>query len=138
MRFLSALTEAFDTIIEDRHPGLIEHRLIPCACRNRDGRRCSHAFLRELLRSLDPKNEKNWGALSPISRPEDRRIIYLWPDHVRGLEYPVRRHPAPGRRQVTPARTRVWGRVPEVGMDAPTSGTSTDVTRGPEPMGLAL
>jgi internalin A len=44
--------------------------------------------LQSMLRALDPGNEKNWGALSPASRPEDRRIIYLCPEHLRELDYP--------------------------------------------------
>jgi hypothetical protein len=40
------------------------------------------------LRALDRDNEKNWGDLSPVSRPEDRRIIYLCPRHVHELDYP--------------------------------------------------
>jgi hypothetical protein len=30
----------------------------------------------------------HWGGLSPVSRPEDRRIIYLCPAHTRELDYP--------------------------------------------------
>ncbi|MFD0631943.1 COR domain-containing protein [Catenulispora yoronensis] len=58
VRFLSVLTEAFDNIVEDRYPGLVEQRLIPCACPGVDGAGCSHAFgLDELLAEatdLDP------------------------------------------------------------------------------------
>lgn len=43
--------------------------------------------LRDMLHALDPDNDKNGGALSPISRPEDRRIIYLCPQYVRELDY---------------------------------------------------
>lgn len=49
VRFLSVLTEAFDNIVEDRYPGLIEQRLIPCACQAHDGGRCTHAFTLEEL-----------------------------------------------------------------------------------------
>lgn len=38
------------------------------------------------LRTLDP--EMKWGGLSPVSRPEDRRIIYLCAAHTRELDYP--------------------------------------------------
>jgi hypothetical protein len=44
--------------------------------------------VRDMLRALDPANEKNWGGLSPVSRPEDRRIIYLCPKHIHELDYP--------------------------------------------------
>jgi internalin A len=49
VRFLSVLTEAFDNIIEDRYPGLIEQRLIPCACQDAAGGHCSHAFALKAL-----------------------------------------------------------------------------------------
>jgi hypothetical protein len=38
--------------------------------------------LHDMLRALDPDNEKNWGRLSPVSRPEDLRTIYLCPHHI--------------------------------------------------------
>lgn len=44
VRFLSVLTEAFNNIINDRYPGLVEKRLIPCACQDGAGQRCDHAF----------------------------------------------------------------------------------------------
>jgi internalin A len=44
--------------------------------------------LRDMLLALDPDNEKNWGRLSPVSRPEDLRTIYLCPRHIHELEYP--------------------------------------------------
>lgn len=44
VRFLSVLTEAFNNIINDRYPGLVEKRLIPCACQDGVGGRCEHAF----------------------------------------------------------------------------------------------
>ena len=44
--------------------------------------------LRDMLHALDPDNKKNWGGLSPISRPEDRRITYLCPHHLHELDYP--------------------------------------------------
>ena len=46
--------------------------------------------LRDMLRALDPDNEKNWGRLSPVSRPEDRRTIYLCPHHTYDLDYPYK------------------------------------------------
>ncbi len=42
--------------------------------------------LRALLAVLDP--EKHWGGLSPASRPEDRRTLYLCPHHIHELDYP--------------------------------------------------
>ena len=44
--------------------------------------------LKDMLRALDPDNEKNWGRLSPVTRPEDLRTIYLCPRHIRDLDYP--------------------------------------------------
>jgi hypothetical protein len=44
--------------------------------------------LHDMLRSLDPHNEKNWGRLSPFTRPEDLRTIYLCPHHIHDFDYP--------------------------------------------------
>jgi hypothetical protein len=44
--------------------------------------------LHDMLRALDPDNEKNWGRLSPVTRPEDLRTIYLCSRHIRDLDYP--------------------------------------------------
>ena len=44
--------------------------------------------LRYMLQSLDP--EEKWGRLSPVSRPEDQRIIYLCQRHIRELAYPYK------------------------------------------------
>jgi hypothetical protein len=49
--------------------------------------------LHDMLRALDPDNEKNWGQLSPVVRPEDLRTIYLCPEHTHDFDYPYR--PAP-------------------------------------------
>jgi hypothetical protein len=40
------------------------------------------------FRALDPDNEKNWGRLSPVTRPEDLRTIYLCPRHTHDFDYP--------------------------------------------------
>lgn len=50
--------------------------------------------LRDMLHALDPDNEKNWGGLSPVTRPEGLRIIYLCPHHIHDLDYP---YTAPAR-----------------------------------------
>jgi len=44
--------------------------------------------LHDMLRALDPENKKNWGGLSPVTRPEDLRTIYLCPRHTRDFDYP--------------------------------------------------
>lgn len=44
--------------------------------------------LYDMLLALDPDNEKNWGRLSPVSRPEDLRTIYLCPGHINDFDYP--------------------------------------------------
>jgi hypothetical protein len=46
--------------------------------------------LRDMLHALDPDNEKNWGRLSPVTRPEDLRTIYLCPGHIHDFDYPYR------------------------------------------------
>jgi hypothetical protein len=55
VRFLSVLAEAFEDILERRYPGLIEQRLVPCACSETPAARCGHLFpLDELvLEALD-------------------------------------------------------------------------------------
>ena len=49
VRFLSVLGEAFDSIIEDRYPTLVEQILIPCACTDASGGGCTHAFTLKAL-----------------------------------------------------------------------------------------
>ena len=44
--------------------------------------------LSDMLKALDPDNEKNWGRLSPVTRPEDLRTIYLCPHHIHDFDYP--------------------------------------------------
>lgn len=44
--------------------------------------------LLDTLLALDPDNEKNWGRLSPVTRPEDLRTIYLCPHHIHDFAYP--------------------------------------------------
>jgi internalin A len=52
--------------------------------------------LHDMLRALDPDNEKNWGRLSPVPRPEDLRTIYLCPRHIHDFNYPyTATHPTP-------------------------------------------
>ena len=46
--------------------------------------------LHDMFRALDPDNEKNWGGLSPVIRPEDLRTIYLCPRHIHDFDYPYR------------------------------------------------
>ena len=48
--------------------------------------------LRAALLTLDPT--ESWGGLSPVARPEDRRIVYLCRQHARWLEYPYLEQPA--------------------------------------------
>jgi hypothetical protein len=45
-------------------------------------------ILRAALTKLDPS--RVWGDLSPVERPEDRRIVYLCRQHIRALDYPYR------------------------------------------------
>lgn len=44
VRFLSVLAEAFEQILEQRYPGLLEQRLVPCICTPRTSRVCRHLF----------------------------------------------------------------------------------------------
>lgn len=44
--------------------------------------------LHQALEALESKHHKNWGGLAPVSRPEDRRIIYLGREHQSELHYP--------------------------------------------------
>ena len=49
--------------------------------------------LREVLNRLESEHHKNWGGLSPVSRPEDRRVVYLCPEHMAELDYPYTTNP---------------------------------------------
>jgi hypothetical protein len=42
--------------------------------------------LKHALTELDPL--QHWGGLSPVERPEDRRVVYLCREHVRTLQFP--------------------------------------------------
>jgi hypothetical protein len=42
--------------------------------------------LRQAMTHLDP--QQIWGGLSPVERPEDRRVVYLCREHVRSLQFP--------------------------------------------------
>ena len=53
--------------------------------------------LRDMLHALDPDNKKNWGRLSPITRPEDLRTIYLCPRHIHDFDYPYAASGSPAR-----------------------------------------
>jgi internalin A len=85
VRFLSVLTEAFDTIIEARYPGLVEARLVPCACQDAvGGRTCTHAFTLEELLAEATANEPD--ADHKVRCPKTRRKIEaaLMLDGLRG------------------------------------------------------
>jgi internalin A len=84
VRFLSVLTEAFDTILQDRYPGLVEARLVPCACQNQDGGTCAHAFSLEDL--LVEATAEEPGADNKVRCPKSRRKIEasLMLDGLRG------------------------------------------------------
>jgi small GTP-binding protein len=84
VRFLSVLTEAFDNIIEARYPGLVEARLVPCACQNEDGGACTHAFNLEDLVAEATADEPD--ADRKVRCPKSRRKIEasLMLDGLRG------------------------------------------------------
>jgi len=84
VRFLSVLTEAFDTIIQARYPGLVEERLVPCACQNEDGGTCPHAFTLEDLMAEATADEPD--ADHKVRCPKSRRKIEaaLMLDGLRG------------------------------------------------------
>ena len=84
VRFLSVLTEAFDNIIEARYPGLVEARLVPCACQNEAGGTCAHAFTLEELLAEATADEPD--ADHKVRCPESRRKIEaaLMLDGLRG------------------------------------------------------
>ena len=65
------------------------HRTVPSTGRTvRAETGADFRALNDMLRALDPDNEKNWGRLSPVTRPEDLRTIYLCPRHIHDLDYP--------------------------------------------------
>jgi hypothetical protein len=84
VRFLSVLTEAFDTIIEARYPGLVEARLVPCACQDGTGGTCTHAFTLEELLAEATASEPD--ADHKVRCPRTRRKIEaaLMLDGLRG------------------------------------------------------
>ena len=84
VRFLSVLTEAFDNIIEARYPGLVEARLVPCACQNEEGGTCPHTFNLEDLIAEATADEPD--ADHKIRCPKSRRKIEaaLMLDGLRG------------------------------------------------------
>ena len=73
VRFLSVLTEAFDTIVQARYPGLVEARLVPCVCRNEAGGTCAHAFTLEELLAEATADEPD--ADHKVRCPKSRRKI---------------------------------------------------------------
>ena len=84
VRFLSVLTEAFNAIIEARYPGLIEERLVPCACQAEAGGSCSHAFTLDELIAEATADEPD--ADHKVRCPKSRRKIgaALMLDGLRG------------------------------------------------------
>ena len=84
VRFLSVLTEAFETIIEARYPGLVEARLVPCACQNDPGDACAHAFTLEELLAEATADEPD--ADHKVRCPKTRRKVEaaLMLDGLRG------------------------------------------------------
>ncbi len=84
VRFLSVLTEAFDKIIEARYPGLVEARLVPCACQDEAGGTCRHAFTLEELMAEATADEPD--ADHKVRCPKSRRKIEaaLMLDGLRG------------------------------------------------------
>ena len=96
VRFLSVLTEAFDNIIEARYPGLVEARLVPCACQDDAGGTCAHAFTLEELLAEATADEPD--ADHKVRCPKSRRKIEaaLMLDGLRGTgaDRATRRHPA--------------------------------------------
>ena len=84
VRFLSVLTEAFDNIIEARYPGLVEERLVPCACQDDAGGTCAHAFTLEELLAEATADEPD--ADHKVRCPKSRRKIEaaLMLDGLRG------------------------------------------------------
>ena len=84
VRFLSVLTEALDNIIEARYPGLVEARLVPCACQDHAGGACAHAFTLEELLAEATASEPD--ADRKVRCPKTRRKIEaaLMLDGLRG------------------------------------------------------
>jgi len=73
VRFLSVLTEGFDTIVQARYPGLVEARLVPCVCQNESGGTCAHAFTLEELLAEATASEPD--ADHKVRCPKSRRKI---------------------------------------------------------------
>jgi small GTP-binding protein len=84
VRFLSVLTEAFDNIIEARYPGLVESRLVPCACQDDAGGTCTHAFTLEelLVEATADEPDADHKVRCPKSRRKIEAVLML--DGLRG------------------------------------------------------
>jgi hypothetical protein len=84
VRFLSVLTEAFDNIVEDRYPGLVEKRLVPCACQDGAGGHCQHAFTLAALiaEATDPEPDADHKVRCEVSGRKIDAAVML--DGLRG------------------------------------------------------
>ena len=76
VHFLSVLVEAFDNIVNLRYPGLVEAKLVTCACQEPPATPCEYAFgLEELMVELDDP-ESDGKVRCPRSRRKiDARIM---------------------------------------------------------------
>jgi internalin A len=68
-RLLSVLTEAFESIVESRYPGLVRAKSVPCVCQDVAIGLCGHSFsLRELELELeDPDPDADHKVRCPVS-----------------------------------------------------------------------
>ena len=84
VRFLSVLAEAFEQILTRRYPGLLEQRLVPCACAPRPTVQCGHLFVLDelILEATDPDPRADHRVRCPRSRTKiDARTML---DGLRG------------------------------------------------------
>jgi internalin A len=76
VHFLSVLVEAFDNIVNQRYPGLVEAKLVSCACQEPPATPCDYAFgLDELMVELDDRDGDGKVRCPRSRRKIDARIM---------------------------------------------------------------
>jgi len=74
VRFLSVLAEAFEQILGQRYPGLLEQRLVPCLCTERSDPPCGHLFPLEDL--ILEATDQEPGADRKVRCPRSKRKLH--------------------------------------------------------------
>jgi internalin A len=73
VHFISVLIETFENVTEHRYPGLIEQRLVPCACAGPTAGACGHNF--DLDELIDEATDLDSRTDQQVRCPRSRRWI---------------------------------------------------------------